>query len=161
MNPRQKLATCAFIGAIAWTSYFAPWEKAIETGTESYPLSDVKAPLWEPPEAQPLERVRLKPDVLIMEWAGLGILYLLTLALCKATKPPAAAPKPGVTLAGVSASLATPPSASASRQDQRAQFATTSKPKEKMPAWLDTLLGAIAFVVLMYVLGLLGLFNRK
>jgi hypothetical protein len=161
MNPAQKLATCAFIAAIALTSYFAPWEITVETGTEAFPLSDVKAPLWEPPEAGPLQRVRLKPDVLIMEWAGVGVLYFLTLALCKTTKPTAALPKQGAVLAGDPPAVVTGRSGNALSPDQKAQLSTTAKPKEKMPAWLDTLLGAIAFVVLMYLLGLLGLFNKK
>lgn len=58
MNPQQKLVTLVFIAAIAWTSYFAPWEKAMGTGAETYVLSYVKAPLWELPSVQPLERVQ-------------------------------------------------------------------------------------------------------
>jgi len=61
------------------------------TGTETIALADVQAPLWEPPKPDVLQQIRLKPSVLAMEWAGLGLVYLLILGLCngpKNSKPP-------------------------------------------------------------------------
>jgi len=88
MNDNQKLLTWVAVGAVALTAFFAPWERSVLVGNEAIgtvTLAEIKAPLWDPPEQKP-GRIRLRPDVLLLEWVAIGIVYAGLLAALKISK---------------------------------------------------------------------------
>lgn len=88
MNTPQKYAICGLIGAIIWTAANAPWEKKIELEGTVYQVLETNSPLWESPQQEQLQQVKLKSDVLLMEWLGCGVVFVLAWGLCGAMKTP-------------------------------------------------------------------------
>jgi hypothetical protein len=82
MNASQRVSTWIFAAAIVVSINYAPWERsATITDLGHVTLQELHSEIWEPPiirnqtPSQNVGEVRLRTEVLIMEWIASLLIY--------------------------------------------------------------------------------------
>ncbi len=75
MNRKQKILTYIALASILLTAWVAPWEFTGSSGHSLVTTKNVTAPIFSPPPPESYRRIRLRSEMLFMEWAAIGIIY--------------------------------------------------------------------------------------
>jgi hypothetical protein len=82
MNNRQRILTLGFVGAVALTMIFAPWETTLVSDAGAVTTGEYRSALWDPPNAQ-TGKMQLRYEVLLVEWAGVVLIYFAAMMVLK------------------------------------------------------------------------------
>ena len=78
MNNRQYLLTVTALGILAYTLLLSPWQICYGKNTSLTAIDETYSPIFYPPRVSESGATRtavLRTNVLLMEWAGIGIFY--------------------------------------------------------------------------------------
>jgi hypothetical protein len=79
VNKKQKLLTIGAIGVFILTLIFTPWAKPDARGNEWGKTGETNSPVWDGAQMEREARMRLHNDFVMMEWAGIGLIYAVLL----------------------------------------------------------------------------------
>ena len=76
MNDARQILSWFFAAFIFITASWSPWEKTIQAGDAGVlTIEELRSPIWEAPQRENGGRIRLRTEILAVEWIGGSLIY--------------------------------------------------------------------------------------